>query len=671
VYEAAKWAPLFAVEDVCARRLSAFVRGCNARSHARSLRLGSHKRALENAGKQLQKNWYDHAARLQLRILSPKKYGAIFDAEEHAARIVYFAWVRNGKSRSSNRRAEGLLAERQQTEHMAACIIQRALRAYWMLLALLGHAQKVESEASASVLMQSVARGRTSRAEAARRRGSRLAKQAERKEQYKSSTKLQACWRGHRSRLDFLALHAAAEKIQVVLRGRVGRRLVAARRRKFATCVQSFFCMIHARHRVLGMLSSHAPAASSTVDTIAALAGIQAHRAEQRLQHHDKSWQAVAVAQAEYVYALAAEDLVQNVPSHEFGKLMFCDMLIVDGIPVGQSGAHLLATVLARNKTLEAVLITNSDIGQPGLLSLAQSLRSNTTLRTLALGRNSIGKDSPGCPAIATLAEVLRVRNLRLQRLIVEDAGLSDSGAAMLAQSVGDFFSGTYCCLTCLCLNRCNIGEAGGSALGKALATNRTLGVLQLAGNRLRDVAAAEFATALIRNDELHELDLGDNCIGSVGGELLANALGGAADPRGRTRMNTTLRAINLQNNLMTESAWYAFERALSCNSELQSLVVAGNLMPRDTHEHAACVIHARLRSLRSQHIGGLPGAVAKAPSPAMESKTLRQPPTPSVSDVAPVWSLKAPPSRKLPSLLHTPVTWNQPGHAAHQGQLR
>ena len=62
---------------------------------------------------------------------------------------------------------------------------------------------------------------------------------------------------------------------------------------------------------------------------------------------------------------------------------------------------------------------------------------------------------------------------------------------------------------------------------GKALATNRTLRVLQLAGNRLRDAAAAEIASALLRNDELHELDLGDNCIGSEGGELLANALGG------------------------------------------------------------------------------------------------------------------------------------------------
>ena len=67
--------------------------------------------------------------------------------------------------------------------------------------------------------------------------------------------------------------------------------------------------------------------------------------------------------------------------------------------------------------------------------------------------------------------------------------------------------------LTKLILNKCDVPDAGGMVLARALQSNATLLELQISGNQLSDAAAAAFGKTLQMNRTLEILDLSWNNI--------------------------------------------------------------------------------------------------------------------------------------------------------------
>uniref|UniRef100_A0A6U6NZ99 Uncharacterized protein n=1 Tax=Zooxanthella nutricula TaxID=1333877 RepID=A0A6U6NZ99_9DINO len=111
-------------------------------------------------------------------------------------------------------------------------------------------------------------------------------------------------------------------------------------------------------------------------------------------------------------------------------------------------------------------------------------------------------------------------------------------------------------------------GEAGATALARALETNRTLSRLDLRGSHSGDAGAITLARALEENRTLTELDLTGNDIGDAGALAIARAL----------EANSTLTRLSLWGgNHIGDAGAAAIARALEANGTLTRLSLCGN----------------------------------------------------------------------------------------------
>ena len=124
--------------------------------------------------------------------------------------------------------------------------------------------------------------------------------------------------------------------------------------------------------------------------------------------------------------------------------------------------------------------------------------------------------------------------------------------------------------LTTLNLNRNQIGDEGGIAIGKALGVNATLKTLDLSFNQLcgldafgkgtYDATGIEaLASALEVNATMTDLNLAGNEIGADGGIAIGKALG----------VNASLTTLNLADNRLDETTKDALRNAAKSTLEL------------------------------------------------------------------------------------------------------
>ena len=102
------------------------------------------------------------------------------------------------------------------------------------------------------------------------------------------------------------------------------------------------------------------------------------------------------------------------------------------------------------------------------------------------------------------------------------------------------------------------IGFIGAEKLADALKTNKTLTTLKLEGNQIGDEGARAIADALTVNTTLQRLDLCDNLIGDDGLRHLADAL----------KTNQTLLSLELSCNYITRHGVEAIANVLSSNND-------------------------------------------------------------------------------------------------------
>eukprot|EP00741_Cyanophora_paradoxa_P022434 tig00021489_g21660.t1 len=162
----------------------------------------------------------------------------------------------------------------------------------------------------------------------------------------------------------------------------------------------------------------------------------------------------------------------------------------------------------------------------------AEALRSSATVETVDMRRCGFG--SLGGLALARIWP----GNTSIRQLDVGSCGLGDAGAVALFNAIA--LARTTIRLEVLAMDSNGIGPQGFLAAGVALASNRSLVRLLLAGNRCDDAGAWQLSEALSRNTTLRDLDLSDNNIGPRGVLALAEALVGS---------NGTLERLALEGN--------------------------------------------------------------------------------------------------------------------------
>ncbi|CAN0052689.1 unnamed protein product [Ectocarpus sp. 6 AP-2014] len=290
--------------------------------------------------------------------------------------------------------------------------------------------------------------------------------------------------------------------------------------------------------------------------------------------------------------------------------------LLASGHPLEVAGASAFGQALSRNTTLRSLCVGDNDFGDEGVIALVEGLKRNhgllvldleyksiasgeglrtllethPTLADLRLGRNQLGEagmkslsaglslsstllrlDVSGNQLDAAAAEALgRALCTHRPAAIGNQTGTSAVGGSDGGGGGGDGGSTPPPPLEFLDVSRNPLGDEGGAALFRALATSPTLTGLVLAEAKLGPLAAAALAEALVpppacplpggsgplgpaepdsgemtplpppppppANGEglqkLHALDVSKNELGTGGGAEVAGALSRGGAPR-------------------------------------------------------------------------------------------------------------------------------------------
>ncbi|CAK5032632.1 hypothetical protein Ae201684P_013111 [Aphanomyces euteiches] len=291
---------------------------------------------------------------------------------------------------------------------------------------------------------------------------------------------------------------------------------------------------------------------------------------------------------------------------------------------------------------VQAILVAGgSRIQGDGLGVLVEAMRANQLkrLRVLAIGPNEIGADVAGCMPWRDLSTCLQTAHFQLRELIVEENKLQDTGVMHIANGIGDFFFGRYGHLTRLVLAWVGMTDGACEALGKALAINTVLRVLDLHGNDIRDGGASKLALGFQSSRSLETIDLGDNSVGSTGAKAFFGAVA-----------SSSVTSLGLRNNNVQNDALAALTN-LHKAKPAAFVELRGNLIHMDN-----------MREIQSWFTPETTEEAAPSSS-SPKKKTHASPPTPKKMDVLaqlrqerremPLKGYKSPASQlvKLPAL--------------------
>nr|XP_055060194.1 NACHT, LRR and PYD domains-containing protein 3-like isoform X4 [Misgurnus anguillicaudatus] len=172
------------------------------------------------------------------------------------------------------------------------------------------------------------------------------------------------------------------------------------------------------------------------------------------------------------------------------------------------SGVKLICDGLKNpNCKLETLWLRDCGVTDEGCAALASALKSNTHLRDLDLSVNNL-RDS----GVKLLSDGLKNPNCKLEKLKLDECGVTDEGCAALASALisnshlrdldlsvnynlrdsgvkrlCDGLKNPNCKLEKLKLNQCDVTDEGCAALASALRSNTHLRELDLFGNDLSD----------------------------------------------------------------------------------------------------------------------------------------------------------------------------------------
>lgn len=218
-------------------------------------------------------------------------------------------------------------------------------------------------------------------------------------------------------------------------------------------------------------------------------------------------------------------------------------------------GATHLASLLERPQcVMKNLCLFGNRLGAEGTIALASGIARNRSLETLVLGNNMFTNRACG-----TLGSALQ-RNDTLRHLDVRSNGISQQGLVALAPGFSrlhsvalssnplgsesaDILVKTFVrsdCIRSLDVWCCNLQDHGGIRLSGLIAASTSLVELNLAENGIEDSGASAIAKAILHpSKSLAVLDLTGNHIGNAGATELIEA----------AEVNRAVSSIVLQGN--------------------------------------------------------------------------------------------------------------------------
>lgn len=201
-----------------------------------------------------------------------------------------------------------------------------------------------------------------------------------------------------------------------------------------------------------------------------------------------------------------------------------------------------------------------------GIQAAVEMLDANRQVHTVRLGENRLG------PAqAAALAPVINGGS-GLARLLVDGNEFGPDGATSFAAALGS----PSAHITELDLASNGIGDAGASAIGKALVKSPSLVMLSLEGNKIGADGCDTFVDGLMANTKLERLNFRLNLLGSAGVTAIAEGI--AANPE------SALLSLDLFGNSVGDSGAVALASALQQPGvQLQELGLGKNNLGDET----------------------------------------------------------------------------------------
>ncbi|XP_072892864.1 NACHT, LRR and PYD domains-containing protein 3-like isoform X1 [Hemitrygon akajei] len=194
-----------------------------------------------------------------------------------------------------------------------------------------------------------------------------------------------------------------------------------------------------------------------------------------------------------------------------------CQELRLGKNKLGDSGVKLVSAALRNPECkIQKLWLNNVGLTDSGADDLVSALSTNPSLTGLSLSGNKLGDSG-----VRHVSAALRNPECKIQKLWLFDVRLTDSGAEDLASALS-----TNRSLTDLDLSANKLGDSGVKLVSAALRKPECkIQKLELFDVGLTDSGAEDLASALSTNRSLTDLDLSANILGDSGVKMVSAAL--------------------------------------------------------------------------------------------------------------------------------------------------
>ena len=262
---------------------------------------------------------------------------------------------------------------------------------------------------------------------------------------------------------------------------------------------------------------------------------------------------------------------------------------------LGTTGISKIADALGSTGGLEAFDITNNNISSGAAESISKMITNNPQLKSLLLGREKVGNivndkriklmlnNSRSCGGVSTM----KLSNIfiNIQMIVIKQYAKTNLFRFFFTYCLT--LSSNYCrklfsdnlALSSDLLMEFNYNKLqsqGIETISKALATIKSLEVLSIENNDVDDQAAGDIATALISNNGIKQLWIGQNNFTPSGISTILQPLY-RGTPKGVPNCKCTLEVLDLSHSNMALTATVDVLGVLSKNCNIQQVWFEGN----------------------------------------------------------------------------------------------
>ncbi|XP_072894813.1 ribonuclease inhibitor-like, partial [Hemitrygon akajei] len=223
------------------------------------------------------------------------------------------------------------------------------------------------------------------------------------------------------------------------------------------------------------------------------------------------------------------------------------------------SGAEDLASALSTNRSLTELDLSENKLGDSGVKLVSAALR-NPECKIQKLWLNNVGLTDSGAEGLGSALST----NPSLTELDLSKNELGDSGVKLVSAALRN----PECKIQKLWLNNVGLTDSGAQDLGSALSTNPSLTVLDLSENKLGD-SGVKLVSAALRNPECKIQKLWLNRVGLTDS--------GAEDFVSALSTKPSLTELNLGFNSLTDGSVPGLRRLILTLPSLELIRLMGN----------------------------------------------------------------------------------------------